>query len=508
MRGAIALPALLLASSLVAQPGAVVQPVPPAAAVETLNNNLAKLSRNPQDVEALLGAGQAALDLGDAQAANGFFTRANMVNPNLGRAKLGLGIVQLQLKQASDSAASFDAAASLGEPANGHLAERGLAYDLTGQQAKAQRDYQGALRADPDDLKAKLRYAVSLGISGKVAEADRLIEPVLAAGDREAWRLRAFIYAMNGRQGEARSITQAVMPKGLADALDPYMARVSLLTPAQKAAAAHFGDFPANVLRMAVPATPPAAPAIAPAPQLAETDRRESGSSNRRSRSQQTERASGAAGRSEPAPSASAPQPVASSPVSLARAPAPPPQPTPTPTPTLAPAARRPASVPPPAPTPERSLADAVLALTVPAAEKAPSGPSVDINDLKRLQEERAKKAAEDKAKAAAAAKAKAEAAEKKRLRDNPSRVFVQIAAGKRTSALAFDLDRFRKRYEAIGDEQGWRAEWGATNRLLIGPYRSTSKAQDVADSIKKAGGDAFVWTSDAGETVSRVSAR
>ncbi len=85
MVAAIVLPSLGLSSPLLAQSGAVVQPLPPAAAVERLNSNLARLSRAPQDVEALLGAGQAALDLGDAQAANGFFTRANSVNPNLGR---------------------------------------------------------------------------------------------------------------------------------------------------------------------------------------------------------------------------------------------------------------------------------------------------------------------------------------------------------------------------------------------------------------------------------------
>ncbi len=249
-----------------AQPGAVVQPLPSAAAVERLNSNLAKLSRTPQDVDALLGAGQAALDLGDVQAANGFFTRANMVNASLPQAKLGLAVVQLALKQPQDAAANFDAADRLGASARDKLADRGLAYDLTGQQAKAQRDYQAALQANPNDSKARLRYAVSLGISGHLAEADKMLEPALRAGDREAWRFRAFIYAMNGKPTEARNITQSVMPKGLADALEPYMVRVALLTPAQKAAAAHYGDFPANVLRMTPPPAQVTVAAVAPPP--------------------------------------------------------------------------------------------------------------------------------------------------------------------------------------------------------------------------------------------------
>ncbi len=76
-----------------------------------------------------------------------------------------------------------------------------LAYDLTGQQDKAQRDYMMALRANPADEQARIRYAVSLGISGQVTDAEKQLEPALTAGDREAWRLRAFIFAMNGRTG-------------------------------------------------------------------------------------------------------------------------------------------------------------------------------------------------------------------------------------------------------------------------------------------------------------------
>ena len=248
----------LMASALAglplrAQTGEVVQATPSAEAVASLNRNLALLSRNPQDVNALLGAGQAALDLGDVQAANGFFTRANMVNPRLGKAKLGLAVVQIALKQPVEAAANFDAAAALGEQAQGHLADRALAYDLTGQQEKAQADYQAALRLNPSDATARMRYAVSLGVSGKVAEAERQLEPALSSSDREAWRMRAFVLAMNGRIADARKITSTMMPKGLADALDPYMQRLPLLTAGQKAAATHFGEFPANVLRLAAP---------------------------------------------------------------------------------------------------------------------------------------------------------------------------------------------------------------------------------------------------------------
>lgn len=553
MATAMLLPsAALLPSRASAQPGAVVQQLPPEAAVGRLNSNLAKLSRSPQDVEALLGAAQAALDLGDVQAANGFFTRANLVNPNLPAAKLGLAVVQLALKQPQEAAANFDAADRLGASAETYLADRGLAYDLTGQQAKAQRDYQAALRAKPGDSKARVRYAVSLGISGKLTEADQMLEPVLRAGDREAWRFRAFIYAMNGKIADARKITQSVMPKGLADALDPYMVRTPLLTPEQKAAAAHYGDFPANVLRMTPPREQVMVAAATPSPPpVAEPAKKEEGRKSRNSRDRDKATAPVVVAATPPPAAAPAPSridlipppPPLPEPVQVARAEPSPVRPLvsgsapvmaqqqrtpivqPAPKPQMVTPPVRSTAVPPsvpsqsqpfvqPAPTqpraaPERTLASALSSLTVPDAEKSQPAQVVDLNALAKARADKAKKDAEAKAKAEKDAKAKAEAELKKKLKDNPSRIWVQIAAGKNENALAFDLRRFRRTYaDAIGDESGWFTEWGATNRLLIGPFKKEERARSVVASIKKAGGDAFLWESEAGEEVKKIGAK
>ncbi|WP_214624267.1 tetratricopeptide repeat protein [Sphingobium nicotianae] len=557
---------------------------------------------------ALLGAGQAALDLGDIQAANGFFARANMVNPQLGKAKLGLAIVQIALKQATSAAENFDAAQALGEQPTGHLAERGLAYDLTGQQDKAQRDYMAALRANSADETARLRYAVSLGISGKIGDADRQLEQALATGDREAWRMRAFIYAMNGRMTDARKVTQSVMPKGLADALDPYMQRLPLLTPPQKAAAAYYGEFPTNVLKLAAPdpvrerevqvasaatdggkrsrrptsaerraargaeaqareaekaaAARAAAPRPAPAPPVATTlaaaapIRAATPPPIRREAPPPATIAPPAASpvrqeapRSSPPPqSASAPQRNYEAPTTVAlaqsnveRAEPPPGQiqgPADPGTELVSAAPPRtstpPAANPMPAPVrtepapgfsaaaqpiaaPPRSLADALSALSIPEQERQSAAVSADLRAVARIQEQRRKaaEAAAAKAKAEAEAKAKAEAAKKAeaerkaKLAANPSRSWVQIATGKDVDALAFDLRRLRRSYaDAIGDQAGWTAEWGATRRLLIGPFKKVEDAKAVVAQITKSGGDAFLWQSDAGEEVAKIGGK
>src|SRR5690606_39899986 len=97
--------------------------------------------------------------------------------------KLGLAIVQIALKEPAEAAVNFDAAQALGESAQGHLADRGLAYDLTGQQAKAQRDYLAALAANTNDQQERMRYAASLGFSGHVNEAE--------SQDRKSTRLNS-----------------------------------------------------------------------------------------------------------------------------------------------------------------------------------------------------------------------------------------------------------------------------------------------------------------------------
>lgn len=244
------------------------QLVRPAGAAD-LNNNLARLASNPRDVSALIGAGEAALALDDPRAAAGFFARADAIESGNGRIKAGLGRVMLQMQNPAEALRLFDQAGRLGYPDATILSDRGLARDMAGDQAGAQRDYQAALKARPNDDELVRRYAASLGISGQVDAAERILQPLLYKSDRAAWRYRAFIFAMNNQQGEAKKIADQTMPTQLAAAIVPYMRKMPYLTGAQKAAAVHFGHFPATIgtsIAAIVP-TPPApggAPAAAP----------------------------------------------------------------------------------------------------------------------------------------------------------------------------------------------------------------------------------------------------
>ncbi len=211
---------------------------------------LQRLSRNANDLDALIDAGNAALLLKDPDGALGFFARAERLNPRNARVKAGLASALLGTENPYEALRLFDEALRLGMTESFIAADRGLAYDLVGNNANAQRDYKLALKRGGGD-EVTMRYALSLGISGDTKGAERLLNPLLHKNIPAAWRMRAFILAINGDKKEARKVARGTMPRRLAASIQPYLDYMPRLTKSQQAAAAHFGHFPktANIGR-------------------------------------------------------------------------------------------------------------------------------------------------------------------------------------------------------------------------------------------------------------------
>lgn len=271
--GAAAAALLLAAAPLHAQTDAppqagMVQSVTRTVAADDLSRHLRTLAVSPDNLEAALGAGDAALTLGDAHAAAGFFARAERIAVRDGRAKAGLGRAFLALDRPRDAIELFDDATDYGIPDAAVAADRGLAWDLRGEPRRAQRDYALALQARADDDLTR-RYALSLGISGERDRALALLDPLLYQRDPLAWRARAFVLALTGDLPGAMEIVRQVMPAGQAESLQPFLRRLPSLRAARKAAAVHLGRFQDPPPRRAaqaprpqpVPAPPPAPPA-------------------------------------------------------------------------------------------------------------------------------------------------------------------------------------------------------------------------------------------------------
>ena len=222
---------------------AVVQPLAGQQSYQ-LNAALTRLAANPRDISALLDAGSAALTLGDNDAALGFFGRADQLSPNDPRVKAALASALVKNEDPFAAIPLFDAAERAGARDGSLAGERGLAYDLVGDNLSAQRYYRQALASAPSNDEIVRRLALSLAIGGdrKASEATLLTQ--LRRNEPAAWRTRAFVLAILGDTEEAVKIATGTMPRDLSDAMVPYLRYMGRLTPAQQAAAANFGHFP------------------------------------------------------------------------------------------------------------------------------------------------------------------------------------------------------------------------------------------------------------------------
>ncbi|WP_347303287.1 tetratricopeptide repeat protein [Croceibacterium sp. TMG7-5b_MA50] len=251
------------------------QPIPDPAA-DRLAEALRVLGQQPEDLPALLQAGDAALYLGDLAAAEQFYARARDVAPTDGRVAAGLAVLMVRQARATEALPLFAVAEQTGIDMIPYAADRGLAYDLVGDNAAAQAEYDRALGLGPDDA-VTLRLAISQAIAGNQPAFEATLLPLLQQQDLDAFRIRAFALAIVGQEDEAVSIARTMLPERLSSRLAPYLRYMPRLTRAQQAAAANLGRFPQAqqigsddpaiaAARAAVPVAVAPPPQAAPAP--------------------------------------------------------------------------------------------------------------------------------------------------------------------------------------------------------------------------------------------------
>jgi Flp pilus assembly protein TadD len=341
------------------------------------------LAANPLDIEALVTAGELTLRMGDNTAAAGFFGRAEKLDPLNPRVKAGLGSLLVRAERPGEALRRFQEAEVRGLDPSKYAGDRGLAFDLIGEQERAQRDYRLALRAKPDDEITR-RYALSMGISGRKKEALDLLDALLRKSDRAAWRDRAFILAMSGDREGAQKIANSMMSPGLGAGLAPFFDRLPMLSAADRAFAVNFGELRATPERIADARMIPALPRLGPDPTAPKVVMAAAEQPRPRPTAQDDTRKHKKRKKGEdlapavPAPKAAPPVEVAMNPPSYA-----PPRAAPTPAPpppSLQPAPRVVYAAPLPAPKPATGLTPAPTPL--PPAGKvadAPKSTSVPV---------------------------------------------------------------------------------------------------------------------------------
>ena len=221
---------------------------------EALSRYLRILSAAPDNIQALVGAGRAALGVGDTNAAAGFLSRADTLDPKNGQVKAALAQTMLANGNARAALRLFNEAVGMGVNQADIAADRGLAYDLRGSPKRAQADYGLALRTHPSDEITR-RMALSYAFAGDRASALATLDPLLRKQDVPAWRDRIFVYALTGDLADAQHDASLVLPPNQVAELAPYLPRLAALKASEKAAAVHLGRFPGE--------TPPAPKAVA-----------------------------------------------------------------------------------------------------------------------------------------------------------------------------------------------------------------------------------------------------
>jgi Flp pilus assembly protein TadD len=448
----------------------VVQPLPNPAQLR-LNEALRTLAQDPRSVPALLEAGKASIGLGDVDAALGFLRRAEAIAPAHGGVKTGLAAVAVRKGQPSDALRLLAEAEAAGEPMQVHAADRGLAYDLVGDNVRAQQQYQVSLAmgADPEVTR---RLALSQAIAGDQRASEATLLPLLQRQDLAAFRTRAFALAILGKSDEAVSIAETMLPEGLSSRLAPYLRYMPRLTRAQQAAAANLGTFPraAEIGRDDPAIAAYGAQPAAPQPSRTADSRLVP---------------SGAPlGGGEAAPGGVPRRPEPLPQVAAQPEPAPPPAADPSPVAVAA------SAEPPPAgglaageAGTEIDLAEAFADFGRPSGLAGPSAGAVDITQIEPRRE--APRAAPPPPPA------------------HPSRQWVQVATGRDVAALAFDWRRIKRNAGGLLDRyRPHVAAWGQTNRLVAGPFASAGEAQDFVTRLKEKQLDSFRFTSAQGEEV------
>ncbi|MFM7403246.1 MAG: tetratricopeptide repeat protein [Erythrobacter sp.] len=444
------------AQDVVAQP--MVQALPSEEA-QRLNRALIALAKAPRDRDALVEAGEAALGVNDIDAAIGFFGRAADVDPGHPAVVKGLGSAYLRAGRAGEALVQFDLALAAGADERDLLTDRALTLDLVGEQPAAQTAYLRALELEPANDEARRRLAISYAIGGNRSRFESTLRPLLDRHDMPAQRARAFGLAIMGDSARAAAIVEQVMPRDLATRMVPYLGYMPRLTKPQQAAAANLGIFPR------------AADIGRDDPRLARFAAEE--------RAEARLAPSGPPLDSRPTP----PKPV------LAAAPPPPAAP-----PVVRPVAPPPTPPPPPAPPPVR-VADAFADLGAPLPDTQVGEEAVDLSRIEVKRER-------------AVPPPLAKPAEKPKPKEppkpvHPSRVWVQVATGKKVDALAFDWRRISKEGgKSLAGLKPHTARWGATNRLLVGPVVSRDKAEALVRELNKKGLGTFLFVSDEGEAV------
>ena len=226
------------------------------------------LSVDPANVPALTAAGANALRRGDGAEAFAYYTALTRILPQEGGTWLGLGAALVLRLQPEEALAALAEADKRGAAPAKVASQRGVAHDLAGDHRAAQVAYGSALAAEPGNVEAARRLALSLAVTGARPAALQVMRR-FESDQANAVALRqtlAMIYALTGDPGTADEIAATILPREEAKAMSAFFRALPPLSTRDKTIAALFGRLPGaqaaamNGGRAIEPPSPPPPP--------------------------------------------------------------------------------------------------------------------------------------------------------------------------------------------------------------------------------------------------------
>jgi len=167
------------------------------------------------------------------------------------------------------------------------------------------------------------------------------------------------------------------------------------------------------------------------------------------------------------------------------------------------------ASSEPPAPTrPRLTLGEIVQTLELEEETRPVALPDEAKIKAARIAAQK-KAAADEKLRAEKAAEEKRLAEEEAKAKRNPARIWVQVATGNNRAGLPGTWRKLKDQApKALAKQSAWVVPFRQTNRVLVGPFKSSADARDMVNDLGKEGVQATTFASDAGQEISRIGGK
>jgi Flp pilus assembly protein TadD len=172
------------------------------------------LLRTPEDLHAITGLGNALFQVNNLEQSRQVFLQAEHLSPHQLDAELGLARISIRQRQFAAAIARYQAILQRTPACLPAFAGLGVAFDLQGSHAEAQKTYRQALLAHPDELGLRNNLGLSLILSrdyrNGISELMKIVDN--PAAPPQVRQNLALAYGLLGNKSAAGRVLAGELP--------------------------------------------------------------------------------------------------------------------------------------------------------------------------------------------------------------------------------------------------------------------------------------------------------